>query len=183
MIHDDDEDSVEDIKDFASAVLLSEVRKRRFYKRHTRYRKSLAKERFYNDLHIKDAHSTNRSHGSDGSSSRPWLSDEEFLQKFRVTKNGFRRILESIRNRSLFTSKTKRMAPAEYQLMVFLKYVGTEGDEANNAGQRNLFGIGYGTALNYRRRVTKALRSLSYQYITWPSAEERQEISNEIRGK
>jgi hypothetical protein len=58
-IHDDDEDSVEDIKDFASAVLLSEVRKRRFYKRHTRYRKSLAKERFYNDLHIKDAHSTN----------------------------------------------------------------------------------------------------------------------------
>jgi hypothetical protein len=39
--------------------------------------------------------------------------------------------------------------------MVFLKYVGTEGDGANNAGQRNLFGIGYGTALNYRRRVTK----------------------------
>jgi hypothetical protein len=91
----------------------------------------------------------NRSYVSDGSSLRPWLSDEEFLQKFRVTMIGYSRILESIRDHSVFTSKTKRMAAPEYQLIVFLKYVGTEGDGANNAGQRNLFGIGYRTALNF----------------------------------
>jgi hypothetical protein len=183
MLHSDDEDSFEDLQDLASVVFLSELRKRRYYKRRKKYRKCRAEERLNKDLYNNDADATNRSHGSDSSSSLPWLSDVEFLQKFRVTKNGFSRILEFIKDHSVFQSKTKRMAPPEYQLMVFLKYVGTEGDGANNAGQRNTFGIGYGTALNYRRRVTDALRSLSDQFIRWPDAEERHSISQQIRSK
>jgi hypothetical protein len=147
MIHSDDEDSLEDMKILASVIFLSELRKRRYYKCHKKYRKSRAEERFSKDLYVNDVDSTNGSHGSDSSSSLSWLSDEEFLQKFRLTKIGFSRILESIKDHSVFQSKTERMAPPEYFLMVFLKYVGTEGDEANNAGQRNTFGIGCGTAI------------------------------------
>jgi hypothetical protein len=97
------------MKDLASVVFLSELRKRRYYKRHRKYRKSRAEDRFSSDLHVNDNDSTNRGHGSDTSSSLPWLSDEEFLQKFRVTKNGFSRILDSIKDHSVFQSKTKRM--------------------------------------------------------------------------
>jgi hypothetical protein len=58
-MHDHDEDSVEGIKDLASTLFLNAVRKRRFYKRHRKNRKSRAQERFYSDLHIKDAELTN----------------------------------------------------------------------------------------------------------------------------
>ena len=43
--------------------------------------------------------------------------------------------------------------------------------------------MGYGTAAVYRRRVTKALLHLAEEYITWPDAEERQQISKEIKSK
>jgi hypothetical protein len=52
--------------------------------------------------------------------------------------------------------------------MTWLRYVGTEESGASNAHQRNTFGIGYGTAGVYRNRVTKAIRSLRDEYITWP---------------
>jgi hypothetical protein len=48
------------------------------------------------------------------------------------------------------------MAPPEYQLMGFLKYGGTEGSGANTSNQRSTFGVGYGTAEVYRKRVTIA---------------------------
>ena len=75
------------------------------------------------------------------------------------------------------------MAPAQHQLMVFLKYVGTEGNGASGAGQRGTFGTGYGTATLYRKRVTRALRALAPQYITWPTAQERKDISRAIQNK
>jgi hypothetical protein len=52
MLHSDDEDSLEDLKDLASVVFLSELRKRRYYKRQKRYRKCRAEERFSKDLTI-----------------------------------------------------------------------------------------------------------------------------------
>ena len=113
----------------------------------------------------------------------PWLTDAEFLQKYRVSRSGFRYILDLIKDHAVFDSKTKRMAPASHQLMVFLKYVGTEGTGASNSNQRATFGVGYGTASLYRKRVTKSLRALSSEYIKWPNAEERIKISKEIQSQ
>ena len=47
---DSDESSTEDLKDLATAVCLSEIRKRRYLQRPNRYRKSPATERFETDL-------------------------------------------------------------------------------------------------------------------------------------
>jgi DDE superfamily endonuclease len=70
----------------------------------------------------------------------------------------------------------------QYQLMVSLTNVGTEGNGANNSNQRHTFGVGYGTGDLYRDRVAKALRDLSEEYIHWPdSEEERREISKAIQ--
>ena len=67
--------------------------------------------------------------------------------------------------------------------MVLLKYVGIEGAGASNLNQRQTFGVGYGTAELYRRRVTIALRSYAAQLIKWPDAKERRHISGEIQAK
>ena len=50
MCDSDDKSSVEDLKDLATAVFLSEIRKRRYYQRPRKYRKTPANERFATDL-------------------------------------------------------------------------------------------------------------------------------------
>jgi hypothetical protein len=66
------------------------------------------------------------------------------------------------------------------RITCLLKYVGTEDASANNSNQRNTFGVGYGTADLYRRRVTRALCSLSSQYVKWPDEIARKKISKSI---
>jgi DDE superfamily endonuclease len=173
----DDDDSVEDLKDVATAILLRKTRNRRYIFR-PQYRKSPAVSRFKIDLNLSDGE-IEVSSCSD--SEMPWLSDDEFLQKYRVSRSSFDAILSLIKDHDVFSSKTKFMAPPQYQLMVFLKYVGTEGTGANNSNQRHTFGVGYGTAELYRKRVTIALNSLADEYIKWPDSTERQSISLAIQ--
>ena len=71
----------------------------------------------------------------------------------------------------------------KYQLLTWLKYVGTEGNGASNPNQRNTFLIGSGTADLYRKRVTAAIGSLREEYIQWPGEEERKVIAREIYAK
>ncbi len=81
----------------------------------------------------------------------------------------------------VFNVGHKKEAPPAYQLIVFLNYVGTEGNGASNSNQRSTFAIGYGTAALHHKRVTKALPSLSSEYVRWPDAKERVEIAREIQ--
>ena len=177
LLDDDSDESVEDIKDLAAAVCLSELRKRRYLERPKKHRKSPANERFRTDLNadkkIQDDNSSK--------SEMPWLTNDEFLQKYRVSRSSFQYIYDLIRDHPVFNSKTKRMTPTAHQLMVWLKYVGTEGSGASNSNQRGTFGVGYGTADLYRKRVTIALRSLSKEYIKWPDRDERKQLSKDIQ--
>jgi DDE superfamily endonuclease len=181
---------LEDVKDVASLAMLQSAEGRRYLHCNSTYRKSLANERFTTDLDSSSAPvlpSTNHDGNNDANISDasdhelPWLNDDEFLQKFRVTREAFAIILEKIKDHPVFESKTKAMAPPEYQLMVFLKYIGTEGAGSSNANQRQTFGVGYGTSSLYRKRVTKALLSLREEYITWPDSNERKVISKDIQ--
>ena len=67
----------------------------------------------------------------------------------------------------------RKQAAVAYQLMTWLKFVGTEGSGGNNSNQRTTFKISCGAAEIYRRRVTQAIRSLKAEYIHWPSPAER----------
>ena len=98
-----------------------------------------------------------------------WLTDEEFLHKYRMSRPSFFRILDLIKDHKLFQPKTKRgrkQAPVAHQLMVFLKFLGTEGAGSSNANQRHMFAIGYGTSGVYRKRVLKAILSLRESYLS-----------------
>jgi hypothetical protein len=109
----------------------------------------------------------------------PWLTESEFVHKYRVSRKNFQRILLLIEDHPVFYPTEKRgnkQAPVMHQLMVFLRFVGT-GDSQSD--QRLVFHIGYGTTGLYRDRVTKALRSLKDRFITWPDAQERFELGYE----
>jgi hypothetical protein len=113
----------------------------------------------------------------------PWMTDAEFLRKYRVSKVSFDRLLKLIQGHDVFKMNNKNgraQRPVAYQLMVFLFYIGTEGSGANNAGQRSTFAISYGVAQVYRERVTSAILALSDKYLHWPDAAERHKIAYEI---
>ena len=175
-LFDSDSDSFEDAVDEAVEVSLAKAKRRRFLFRFSKYRKGSSEQIFQNDLDNDDY---------DNYEPQPWLSDDEFLQKYRMSRKNFKAVLGMIKDHEVFHNQRKRrqQAPPAHQLLVFLKYVGTEGAGASSANQRSTFGIGHGTANVYRERVTKALRSLSAEYIQWPDEEERADISREIQKK
>jgi hypothetical protein len=108
----------------------------------------------------------------------PWLTDEEFVQKYRMHCDSFRMIVSLINNHPAFQSRgEKKQAPVEHQLMVFLYYIGVSGSGASFPTCRQVFGIGRGTCNDCRKRVVAALRSLSDRVVRWPDERERKVIA------
>jgi hypothetical protein len=179
----DEDDSVEDILDCAVAVAIRTGERRRYLFRRSRCRKAV--DRFEDDLNNEDFDTDDEIDSlSEEAKSLPWLTDDEFLQKYRMSRESFSKVLPLIEGHPMFLSpKGRKQAPVAHQLMVFLKYIGTEGTGASNANQRHTFGIGYGTSPKFRRRVTRAFLSLRDQFLHWPNKEERKRLGMESNAK
>lgn len=175
MMEDEDEFFHEDSIDIVLTMSLVSAMRRRYLFRKSRHRQGDAEAIYKEDLDAKED-------GSDGSEATlPWLTESEFLSKYRLSRKNFHKILALIKDHPVFQAKGKKpQRDVAYQLMTWLKYAGTEGSGASNANQRGTFRIGYGTADVYRRRVTVALCSLTPQYYYWPDLQERQKIAKEI---
>jgi DDE superfamily endonuclease len=181
---DDEEDSVEDAVDIALTIGLAKSKRRRFLFRQTSYRKG--ENRFDADVEDEYEDKENEEEAiNDEASQLPWLTEEEFLQKYRMSKESFSLLVDEVKDHPVFKSKSARrpQAPVSHQVMVFLKYVGTEGSGASCHNQRHTFHIGYGTSVSYRRRVTRAILSLRDKYYYWPDEEERQQLSIAVHEK
>jgi hypothetical protein len=187
----DEEDSLEDAKDVAVAFSYSSAKKKRYLFRSRKYRKG--GDRFEDDfLNVEvereetAADAEERSNIEEEASKLPWLTEDEFLHKYRTTRRSFSLILDEIKDHAIFKAKQKqggKQAPVVNQLMVFLKYLGSEGSAGSNRNQRHVFSIGSGTALLYRKRVTRAIMSLRDKYYFWPKEEERKQIALAIHEK
>jgi DDE superfamily endonuclease len=188
----DEEDTVADNVDILLCSALANAQNRRFIFRSSKYRDGKAHGRFDMDLSQEKEEEEKEEEETEEAAMetdateevQPWLNDEEFLQKYRVSRRSFQCLLDRIKDHPVFhTGKKKKQAPVAYQLMTWLRYVGTEGVGASNANQRNTFGVGYGTAAAYRDRVTKAIRALSKEYVYWPDEEEREAMAKEVLKK
>lgn len=177
---DDDENSVEDAIDLSLAIAIKNGENRRYIFRKSKYRKGL--DRFSVDLEEAGDHSDSDSSVQEEAERMPWLTDEEFLQKYRMSRESFAKVVQQIEDHPVFNRRTRgrKQAPVAHQLMVFLKYIGPEGSGASNANQCHTFSIGYGTSAKYRKRVTRALLSLRDRYVYWPNLDERKKIAREI---
>ena len=160
-IMDEEEDEIDE-----RIFLLYRLKKRQRYETRNSYRSRNVNE-FERDL-------------EEGEGS--WLNDSEFLQKYRITRESLRSIVQLIKDHRVFRrgKRGRRQAMVEHQLTAFLKYVGSEGSGAGGMELRNVLKVGYGTTKLYRDRVVKALCSLKDKVITWPDPSERQVISNKI---
>ncbi|KAJ0394561.1 hypothetical protein ATCC90586_002756 [Pythium insidiosum] len=73
--------------------------------------------------------------------------------------------------------------PAELDLMVLLKYLGSYGNDNTASKYAQFFGFGKGSTKNYIKRATRAILKLEDKVITWPDSDERRQISRRIREK
>jgi len=179
----EDDDSVEDVKDAAFASMIRVAKSRRHLFRSQIYRKS-PHDRFKEDLDGRDDDlddETERQLIAREATILPWLTEAEFLQKYRMSYDSFKLVLNEIKDHTIFKrlegKAGHRQTPVVNQLMGFCKCIGTEGDGANGPNQRNTFGIGKGSSDVFRRRVTTAILSLRDVYYTWPDAEERHQLA------
>ena len=189
---DDDEDSFEDAKDILLMAGLRNAQRKRFLFRGGSYRKGV--NRFDADVEAEDDDNDEVINGeedeiSDEASRMPWLTEEEFLQKYRMSRQSFSLLVDEVKDHPIFKAKGIGMfagrpqAPVVNQVMVFLKFLGTEGTGGMGHNQRQTFGIGYGTSIAYRRRVTRAILSLRDKYYYWPDENERAQMSVAVHDK
>ena len=166
---DDDDDSLSSLLDAALQKAYNHLSQSRYVRRLT-YRGSTFGV-FARDLA--------------SSTETPWLTEEEFQEKYRLRRDSFSRLVALVRDHKIFTSppNKRKQAPVEYQLMVLLHYLGTAGSGASNPRLRNQFGLGRGTTQLYRDQCVVAIRSLRDQVITWPDEEERERIAKRVQAQ
>ena len=140
---DDDGDSVEEAKDAVLASTIKHCEGKRCLFRPAKNQKGQA-DRFSDDLPPLET-------VEQAAGALEWLTPEEFSQKCCMTRAAFNWVLSQMEDHKEFTTagnvrKGSPQAPVVHQLMVFLKHIGTEGVGLNSRNQRQMFGIGQGTA-------------------------------------
>ena len=114
------------------------------------------------------------------------LNDREFKFHFRMSRDNFHQLVEAIKDHPSFArndidSRGKEPRPAEQQLLVLLKYFGSEGNSASSFNLGAFFGISNGAVDACRRAALVALLTLEERTYFWPSAEERKLIATRIK--
>ena len=113
-------------------------------------------------------------------------TDKEFLFHFRMSRNCYWQLVELIANHPVFLKKNsdsrgKAPKPASHQLLVLLKYYGSEGNSASSVSLGSFFGIGHGAVDRCKEAALEGVLSLEDRTYFWPDAEERKVIANRIR--
>jgi hypothetical protein len=112
------------------------------------------------------------------------MTEDEFLVQFRVTRTAFFEVLAEIDGDHVFCSGKSRIrqAPIAYQLLVFLVFLGTEGDGSSNVKVKNLLRpLGRGTVDLFKKRIAQAIINLETAVVFWPEEDERREIAQRFQ--
>ena len=104
-----------------------------------------------------------------------WMSNNEFLCKHRVTRDQLDKITNIIADDPIFCRPNRGFPqmPVKHQLMIWLHFVGHEGQ--SNATQWSR-----GMCEKARKRIVIAINRIRNDFIHWPDAEERKEITRRI---
>lgn len=111
----------------------------------------------------------------------PQFDEYRFKQVVRVSRGTFEFILDSIALDPVFNGENAhKQLPLWVQLVITLYRLGSYGDGNTIAKCGCLFGIGDGgTVERVTDRVVSALIRLESKYLTWPTVQERQSITQE----
>jgi DDE superfamily endonuclease len=108
-----------------------------------------------------------------------WLNEDEFRQRYRMNRDSFQAVLDSIKENPIFVSVGKRkQRPVGHQLAVYMRFIGNSGTGSSAASLRNDMEFGFGSSYQYVRRVVKAINSSLKDHYSWPDPTERKSIAN-----
>jgi len=154
-----EDDEFEDFLDNYVATQLRKCQHQRFLQR-SAYRKmeEFTKMEFSLDLRSSEDDSEGNMRGQP-----QFLRDAEFLQQYRMSKASLRKLTSKIEKHEVFRqgSRGPKQPPPIYQLMVLLRYLGTDGSGASLPSLRARYKFSAGTARNHKMRALKAVLSLS----------------------
>ncbi|PLW51107.1 hypothetical protein PCASD_02455 [Puccinia coronata f. sp. avenae] len=106
------------------------------------------------------------------------MSDNDFCQSARTTKEGLIHVLSNIYEHPVFFSHGwKPQLPVPHQLALTLERLATYGNGASIGRLSWNLSVGRGTVVKVTRRVLTALLDLGKRYVTWPDKNRRKEIS------
>ena len=118
-----DDDSVEDMKDLALSIVIRNAESSCYLFRPTKYQKA-PHDRFVLDLPMEDNRENKEVASDEETEVQPWLNDMELLQKHRMSRKSFDKILLRIKVHNVFKKLEGRsghpQTPVSHQLMVFL---------------------------------------------------------------
>ncbi|KAI9103436.1 hypothetical protein DFS34DRAFT_576914 [Phlyctochytrium arcticum] len=106
------------------------------------------------------------------------MHDDQFRTKFRTDRNSFNALCGLIQDHPIFSSNGNTCAqlPVPYQVAVAINRLGTYENAAGVLSLSTNFGISIGSVNNYTNRVVEAITDSCAHFLSWPDAEQRQEI-------
>ena len=115
-----------------------------------------------------------------------YLTDREFLFHFRVTRHCFWQLVDLLKDHPSFKKRSSDSRgsdpkPPRYQMLVLLKYFGSEGNGASSISLGTFFGIASGAVITCKESALEALLSLESRTYIWPNPDERKAIANRIK--
>jgi hypothetical protein len=104
--------------------------------------------------------------------------DDAFRTIARCSKASFHRLVSKIKNHRVFNNNSKmKQASVEMQLLIVLNRLGCDGNGASIDRTGLFFGRSVGTVEKFTDRIFEAILSLEKDYVFWPDAAERSDIS------
>ncbi len=110
----------------------------------------------------------------------PWLTEKDFKVKYRTSREGLDFLTTLLEDAPVFTpgAHGPKQMPVKYQIMIWLHFFGHEGMTVE--AQRETLHTCKGLLNLAKNRVTNAFNSIRGDWIHWPDAVERKEISRRI---
>lgn len=114
-----------------------------------------------------------------------YYTDTEFKEHFRLSREMFWATMDRIKNDPAFwdTPGKRKKFTIELHLLVLLKYLGSNGNEASISKLGMFFHISKGAFKNCLKRIVSVLLKNLDDAVFWPEADERKEISTRIKSK
>jgi len=110
------------------------------------------------------------------------MTDDEFLSNFWMDRECIQQLHRKVEHDEVFSQcwgKRSKM-PSMLQIMVFLKYLGSYGNEASLQKISRAMGISKGAVNECVMWTSSAILKLQKKAIRWPDDEEQKRISGRI---
>jgi hypothetical protein len=189
----DIDNPIEDAVDMYFAECVNEVNQRRYLFRSLKNRRRHGKiPEFLKEMGVWDSRENLGAEDEDDSSghdsralSSCTINDNDFLREFRVSRKSFKALHDLIKDHPVFNRGRRgpKQEPSEFQLLIFLRFVGQCGDGNSSHRMKLFFPASVGGIDNAKKRVLQAVLALRNIAIVWPDEEERKEIARRMHAK